>query len=68
MTDFEDQKIVTQTTALHSANTSLYSTQQVPTINGVSVPTLFERVVRRNRKKATPHTLRRPSYLQYIDY
>lgn len=68
MTDFENQKKVTPKPTLHTDTTTLYDTQQVPTINGVPVLTLFEKVIRKNHKKMTRHTPQRPSYLQYIDY
>lgn len=68
MTDFGNQKTTTPTDGFISDNSTMPSAPQELTINGVTVQALFEAKVRKQRKRATPYTIRRPSYLRYIEY
>lgn len=68
MADLAYRQNSTPTAKLYVESSTMYKTREVPAIHGVPVLTLFEKIVRKNRKKTAPHTIRRPSYLQYIDY
>lgn len=68
MEAFENPENTTPKSKALANKTSLFETKKVPVIIGVALPTFFEKVIRRNRKKTIPQTFRRPAYLKYIEY
>lgn len=67
MKDLENLKTAKQTKTLDQNETVLVGMQESFINESPALATLEAKLMRR-RKKATPLTYRRPTYLQYIDY
>lgn len=67
MKDLVDQKAVAQTNTLDQNQTMLVEGQVSFINDSPALATLATKLLKRD-KRTVPHTYRRPTYLQYIDY